>query len=313
MSWYSKVPTRYPTIVKKVGISIIGAGRVGRALGRRLREQVWKIHAVVTRSEATARRAVRSIGGGSAHTELSHSVFAAPIILIAVPESSIETVVARLSCCEQAELRGKTVLHTSGTLSSHVLVPLRSRGVQTGSIHPLQSFSAVEIPVLDGCTFAIEGDPAAAKVARLMAWTLGGQPLRLAAGAKPLYHAAAVLSAGHVLALQEAAVRIFVSLGMKRREALNALLPLTRQVLDNLERVGPHSAWTGPLARGDYGVVAAHENALQSAPVEYLDAYRAVNRLTVRMLARDEEAAMDELAKVSPKSSSQSQVRGTTA
>ena len=68
MSWCSKVPTRYPSIVMKSGISIIGAGRVGRALGPRLREQGWKIHAVVTRSEATARRAVRSIGGGSAHS-----------------------------------------------------------------------------------------------------------------------------------------------------------------------------------------------------------------------------------------------------
>jgi predicted short-subunit dehydrogenase-like oxidoreductase (DUF2520 family) len=162
---------------------MIGAERVGRALGRRLREQSWKSPAVITRSEVTARRAARSFGGGSAHTELS----------------------------------------------------------------------------------------------------------------------------------QEAAVRMFISLGMKRREVLNALLPLTRQVLDNLEPFGPHVAWTGPLARGDYGVVAAHENAPQSAPVEYLDVYRAVNRLAVRILARDEEAAIDELAKVSLKSSSQSQVRGTTA
>ena len=38
-------------------LSIIGGGRVGRALGRRLRELGWKIGAVTTRSEASARRA----------------------------------------------------------------------------------------------------------------------------------------------------------------------------------------------------------------------------------------------------------------
>jgi len=69
----------------KYGISIVGAGRIGRALGRRLREQGWKIRSVVTQSEATARRAVRFIGGGSAHAQLSAAIFSAPVILLAVP------------------------------------------------------------------------------------------------------------------------------------------------------------------------------------------------------------------------------------
>ena len=34
-------------------LAMIGAGRVGRALGRRLREAGWRIGAVVTRSEAS--------------------------------------------------------------------------------------------------------------------------------------------------------------------------------------------------------------------------------------------------------------------
>ena len=84
MNWCSNVPTRYPNIAMKLGISIVGAGRIGRALGRRLREQGWRIHSVVTRSESTARRAVRSIGGGAARGELSQSIFSAPVILIAV-------------------------------------------------------------------------------------------------------------------------------------------------------------------------------------------------------------------------------------
>src|SRR5260221_130738 len=185
-------PTRYPSIVKKSGISIIGAGRIGRALGRRLRQQGWKIHSVVTRA-------------------------------------------------------------------------------------------------------------------------LGGQPLLMAAPLKPLYHAAAAISAGHVLALQESAIRIFISLGMKRQEALKAALPLTRQVLENLEHVGPRAAWTGPLARADYPVIALHEEALQPLPLEYLDAYRAVNRLAARLLARDSEPVLRELATISSKTFSQSKSIGPTA
>jgi len=161
--------------------------------------------------------------------------------------------------------------------------------------------------------FVVEGDRAAIRVARTMARALGGNPVQLAASNKALYHAAAAISAGQVLALEESAIRIFVSLGIKRREALKALLPLTRQVLENLERVGPRAAWTGPLARGDYSVIAMHEDALQPLPVEYLEAYRAMNRLAARLLAHDTDAVKRELARISAKSVSKSQVTEVSA
>ena len=82
----------------------------------------------------------------------------------------------------------------------------------------------------------------------------------------------------------EAAMQLLMSIGMKRSEAIRALLPMTRQVLENFERLGPRAAWTGPLARGDYGVVAAHVEALQQFSPEYRDAYDALNRLAMRVL-----------------------------
>jgi len=290
----------------KYGISIIGAGRLGRSLGRRLREQGWKIHAVVTQSAGTARRAVRSIGGGHGRGELTAGVFSAPVLLVAVPDSAIASVVERLASLGAESLRGKTVLHTSGALSSEALARLRALGAAVGSIHPLQTFSGIGIPALDGIMFVIEGDRGAIRVARAMSRTLGGHQVQLTASNKTLYHAAAVISAGQVLALEESAIRIFVSLGMKRREALKALLPLTRQVLENLERVGPRAAWTGPLARGDYSVIAMHEDAMQALPVEYLDAYRAVNRLAARVLSRGAGCDERKLAGISSRSATKS-------
>jgi predicted short-subunit dehydrogenase-like oxidoreductase (DUF2520 family) len=290
---------------------MIGAGRIGRALGRRLREEGWKIHSVVTRSQTTAQRAVRYVGGGRASAEISLGIFSASVILIAVPDSSVAAVVTQLASFDKVDLRGKTVLHTSGALSSEVLARLQPLGAAVGSIHPLQSFSGVGIPELAGRIFAIEGDSAALRIARAVTRSLGGQPVQLSASAKPLYHAAAAISAGHMLALEETAVRIFISLGMKRQEALKAALPLTRQVLENLARVGARAAWTGPLARGDYAVIAMHDDALKHLPLEYLDAYQAVNRLAARLLARDPESLLRELAKVS--SMSDSQLKSTGA
>ena len=292
---------------------MIGAGRLGRSLGRRLREQGWKIHAVVAQSKASAQRAVRAIGGGHGHGEISASVFSAPVLLVALPDSAVACAVQGLCSFGAENLQGKTLLHTSGALSSEVLAGLRGFGAAVGSMHPLQTFSGIGIPSLDGRMFVIEGDPAAIRVARAMTRALGGQPVHLTASNKALYHAAAVISAGQVLALEESAIRIFVSLGIKRREALKALLPLTRQVLENLERVGPRAAWTGPLARGDYSVIAMHEDALQPLPVEYLDAYRAMNRLAARVLAHDTDAVKRELAGILAKSVSKSRATEVSA
>jgi predicted short-subunit dehydrogenase-like oxidoreductase (DUF2520 family) len=290
-------------------ISIIGAGRVGRALGRCLRELGWKIGAVVTRSEPTARKVVRSIGAGHAHAFLTRQVVAAQVILITTPDRCVAEVAEELARIGAEELRGKIVLHTSGALSSDVLDPLRQYGASVGSMHPLQTFSGVGVPPLDGKVFAIEGDAQATRMARAIARALGAIPVHIEGSKKPLYHAAGALAAGNVLALMEAATRLMTAAGMKRREAVRALLPLTRQVLENFERLGPRAAWTGPLSRGDYGVVARHTEAMKVMPVEFAQAYEAVNWLAALVLAQDSTAMLANLEKVVV--NKKSKVRGT--
>jgi predicted short-subunit dehydrogenase-like oxidoreductase (DUF2520 family) len=279
-------------------LSIIGAGRVGRALGRRLRELGWTIGAVVTRSETSARKAVRSIGAGHARAFLTRQVLAAQVILITAPDHSVAEVAEELARIGAEELRGKVILHTSGALSSSVLDPVKKCGAAVGSMHPLQTFSGVGIPPLEGRAIAIEGDSHAVRMARQIARAFGAVPVHIEGSKKPLYHAAGALAAGNVLALMEAAMRLMTAAGMKRREAVRALLPLTRQVLENFERLGPRAAWTGPLSRGDYGVVAAHMEAMKDLPAEFAETYEAVNRLAAMVLAQDSAAMLAELEKV---------------
>lgn len=279
-------------------LSIIGAGRVGRALGRRLRESGWKIGAVVASSEAGARKAVRSIGAGRAHAFLTRQVLTTQVILIATQDHSLAEIAEELARIGAEELRGKIVLHTSGAMSSVVLDPARRCGAAVASMHPLQTFSGVGVPPLEGRVFTIEGDIAAVRMARQMARALGAVPVHIEGSKKPLYHAAGALAAGNVLALIEAATRLMTAAGMKRREAVRALLPLTRQVLENFERLGPRAAWTGPLSRGDYGVVAAHRETMKDLPAEFAQTYDAVNRLAALVLAQDSAAMLAELEKV---------------
>lgn len=291
-------------------LAIIGAGRVGRALGRRLREAGWRVVMVAARSESSAKNAVRFIGGGRPAAGIPRSLIGAAVILLTVPDDAITSVAADLARHAGEELLGKVVLHTSGALNSSVLEPMRAHGAAIGSFHPLQTFTTVGVPPLQGKVFAIEGDEIAVRTARRMARALGGVPVSISAEKKPLYHAAGVFAAGLCLALEEAGVQAMMHSGLKRREAQRALLSLTRQVLEHYEKLGAQKAWTGPLSRGDLRVVATHEEALRGLQPEFLDAYRAMNRLAARVLAREPELLLRQLAGISESQKSTAKAKG---
>jgi predicted short-subunit dehydrogenase-like oxidoreductase (DUF2520 family) len=280
-------------------LAIVGPGRVGRALGGRLRESGWRVDVVAARTAASAKRGVRLIGAGRATAGIPPTLAGASVILLTVPDDAIASVAAELAHAAREDLRGKIVLHTSGALDSSILAPLELCGAATGSIHPLQSFSGVSVPPLEGRVFAIEGDEAAIRAARRIARSVGGVPVGICASRKPLYHAACGFAAGLCLALEEGGARLLMTAGLKRREGVRALVSLTRQVLDNYERLGPQKAWTGPLARGDFSVVAAHEKALAELQPEYLNAYQAMSRLAACVLASNPPAMLHRLDAIS--------------
>lgn len=315
-------------------ISIVGAGRVGRTLAKRLRELGWRIGAVVTQSPATARAAVEAIGAGvplvlSANGSLAASrrgsaplrgselqlrhkralrkgalapednssslALASDLILIAVPDGAIESIARRLAQTSGKACRGKVILHTSGALDRSVLAPLARHGAATGSLHPMQTFSGRSLPNLKGVIFTIEGDTRALRAAQQIARQLGGVPVTMKGANKPAYHAAGVLVAGHALGLVEAATQILMRAGFTRRRAVAALLPLMRQMLDNFERLGSQAAWTGPIARGDFAVVAKHKKALRRFPREFPEIYAALSLLAGRVLSKKPAATIQQL------------------
>jgi len=276
-------------------VSIVGAGRVGKTLGKRLRESGWRIGAVVTRSLATSRAAVRAIGAGQPGAELARAVLSADLTLLAVPDDTLAAVAATLAKIGGSAWRGKVVLHTSGALDSRVLAPLARLGAATGSLHPMQTFGGRIIPPLSGITIAIEGTAKALRMARTIATTLGGVPVVIAGRDKPLYHLTAVLAAGSGFPLIEISVQMLVGIGFSRRRALQALLPLARQMLDNTERIGARAAWTGPLSRGDYATVTKHIRALRHYPPEVRRSYAALALLAGRVLAMDAPAALKQI------------------
>lgn len=276
-------------------VSIVGAGRVGRALGRRLRELGWRIGSVTAQSLSSARSAVRAIGAGQPQGELTCHVLHSRTVLITTPDCAIEDTARKLASIGGKDWAGRVVLHTSGALDASVLRPLAEMGAATGSMHPMQTFSHQNFPDLANCIFGIDGSAAALRVARAMIHQMGAVAVRLSGANKAAYHAAGSFACVYVLALMETATRLLMAQGFKRRQAVRALLPLTRQTLDNFERLGPLAAWTGPLARGDFSTVERHAEALANFEPEYLLAYTTLARLTAGQLAAKPAAVLKQL------------------
>src|SRR5665213_390409 len=199
-------------------LSIVGAGRVGRALGRQLHEMGWRIGVLAGRSITSARAAARVIGAGHAEDGLTREILASKVVLIATPDSAIGSVAKALADLGGGEWRGKIALHTSGAMDASVLKPLSDMGAATGSMHPMQTFSDQSTPTLEGRVFGIDGSAAALKIARKMVRQMGGVAVRLSGANKAAYHAAGSLACAHVLALMEAATRMMMAQGFTRRQ-----------------------------------------------------------------------------------------------
>jgi predicted short-subunit dehydrogenase-like oxidoreductase (DUF2520 family) len=272
-------------------VAVVGAGRLGTALARALDARGYEIRALVSRSAASARRAATRAGVKTTTALAAARLDALPptdIVFITTPDDRVAATAARLAALPHTALSHGVVLHTSGALSSDVLAPLRERGYGVGSMHPLAAVSeaAAGAESLSRAFYCVEGDARASRVARRVVRDLGGRSFSIKARDKALYHAAAVMTAGHTVALFDAAARLLASCGLDEPRARAVLLPLLRSTLDNLTRQPPARALTGTFARADVDTVRRHLAALRASDVPgALDAYTLLGRLSLRLAA----------------------------
>ncbi len=256
----------------KPSVAIVGAGRVGTALGILLRRKGYPIRGVVRRSFAGAKESVRLIGGGAPHTDPALGAQDADIVLIAVPDDVLQETAAVVRAGRSFR-PGDLLVHTSGALPASVL--LDSAESQSGSpgdrpgllsMHPVQSIAD---PVLGaerlvGAYFGLEGDIHAVEAGERLVADIGGRPLKVAPGRKSLYHAAACVASNYLVTLIDVALGLYERAGIDREDALRAIEPLIAATAANAARLGVPEALTGPIDRGDAETVRSHLSAMEA-------------------------------------------------
>jgi predicted short-subunit dehydrogenase-like oxidoreductase (DUF2520 family) len=265
-------------------VGIVGAGAVGTALGVAISRAGWPVKAVSSRDRARRDRFLSLVPGARAYIEPVGVVDEVELVVLAVPDDAIPSVVEPLRL-----YGGQAMVHTSGLLGYEILEPAVAAGSQIGAFHPLASFTYdVERSVagLTGATVAVEGDDRLVSLLAELAEAIGGVPVRLPPGSKPAYHAAAVLASGGLVALLDAIARLGAAAGIDERGSMAIYGRLMEQTLANARAGGIASALTGPIVRGDAGTLEAHLRALARDAPDVYELYLALARREVDIAQR---------------------------
>ncbi|MDN4643768.1 Rossmann-like and DUF2520 domain-containing protein [Arthrobacter sp. PsM3] len=271
----------------RLGIGIIGAGKVGAVLGAALRGAEHAIIGVSAVSDASRERAEALLPGVPV-LDVPDIVERAELVLLAVPDDALGPLVEGLAKLG-AWQPGQLVAHTSGRFGVGILHPVRAAGAIPLALHPAMTFTGMSLDLtrLLDCTFGVTADAAMLPIAQALVVEMGAEPVAIAEADRTLYHAALAHASNHLVTLVAQSSQLLREVGVEAPERM--LGPLLRATLENALASG-ESALTGPVARGDVGTVAAHAESLREhdggSDGDILEAYLAMARATARRAGR---------------------------
>jgi predicted short-subunit dehydrogenase-like oxidoreductase (DUF2520 family) len=265
-------------------IAVIGAGRVGTAIGVLLGGAGHQVVAVSGRT-ATAELAGRYLPGVPV-VEPAEASASGELVVVSVPDDDLGSIVDLIAAAGGFR-RGQWVAHVSGATGLGALDAARAAGARRLAIHPLQTLPDVEraIERIPGSAIAVTADDDEGyRLAEGLAGDLGGTPFRLADELRPLYHAAAVFASNYLVATSSVAERLLAMAGMT--DPPSAMAALQRATLDNIAAMGPAAALTGPAVRGDAGTVERNLEALAGHMPDAVEAYVAMAKVALELATR---------------------------
>ncbi|HEY4535606.1 MAG TPA: DUF2520 domain-containing protein [Enteractinococcus sp.] len=264
----------------RLGIGIIGAGRVGAVLGLALQQAGHTITAVHAVSEASVARAEALLPTVPV-IDIPDILRRSEAVIFAVPDDVLEELVSGLAAAGHIQT-GHLLVHTSGRYGTDVLRSVREHGAIPVAIHPAMTFTGTSLDVdrLHNTAFGITADAVVAPIAEALVVEMGGIPVAIPEAARPIYHAAMAHASNHLVTLTAQAQAMLEAGGIDQGSKL--LGNLMTASLENALTNGDQ-ALTGPVSRGDSGTVAKHLETLKTLDdAELLETYRVMALATAR-------------------------------
>ena len=252
-----------------MNISIIGAGKVGKALATIFKSAGHQIHQVFSRKLDHA-KALADLTGSEPTNDIHLIKKDADVYFLAVKDDAI------LELANSLNVNEKIVVHCSGATPLSIFEDIHKN---YGVFYPLQTFSSdiepdfSELPI---CIAAnnVETEETLIKLAK----TICPNIYQINEAQRKNLHIAAVFANNFSNYLYTIAEDICI----RSEVDFKILLPLIKQTVRKIELSKPSEAQTGPAIREDYGTIENHLETLKKEAPEYLNLYQLMTNMIIQ-------------------------------
>jgi predicted short-subunit dehydrogenase-like oxidoreductase (DUF2520 family) len=220
-----------PERTGRLGIGIIGAGRVGPVLGAALGGAGHAIVGIATVSESGRERAAVLLPGVPV-LPIPEVVERAELVLLAVPAAELESLVAGLAATGVWQ-PGQLVVHTAAEFGYGVLAPATAAGGIPIALHPAMAFTGTSLDLsrLRESWCAVTAPTPVLPIGQALVVEMGGEPIVIAEADRATYADAIAAATGFSAAIVEQAAGALAGIGVERPGSV--LGPLIRSAVDN--------------------------------------------------------------------------------
>ncbi len=215
----------------RLGVGIIGAGRVGPVIGAAL---AGAGHAIVGISavSASSRDRADAMLPGVPVLEVPAIIERSELVILAVPEDELEALVSGLAATG-AWQPGQLVMHTAAGFGTAVLAPAVAAGAIPLAVHPAMSFTGTSIDLvrLRESYCAVTAPAPVQPIGQALVVEMGAEPVLVAESDRAAYAEAIAVATSYSGAIVGQAVGILQSLGID--EPGRVLAPLVRSAVEN--------------------------------------------------------------------------------
>jgi predicted short-subunit dehydrogenase-like oxidoreductase (DUF2520 family) len=215
----------------RLGIGIIGAGRVGPVLGAALGGAGHAIVGISTVSQAGRERADALLPRVPV-LPIPDVIERAELVLLAVPAAELEVLVAGLAATG-AWQPGQIVVHTAPEFGYGVLAPALAAGGIPIALHPAMAFTGTSLDLvrLRESWCAVTAPTPVLPIGQALVVEMGAEPVVIAEADRPAYAEAIAAATGFSAAIVAQAAAALAGIGVDRPGSV--LGPLMRSAVEN--------------------------------------------------------------------------------
>jgi predicted short-subunit dehydrogenase-like oxidoreductase (DUF2520 family) len=221
----------------RLGIGIIGAGKVGPVLGAALAGAGHAIVGISAVSDESRDRAEAMLPGAPI-LDIPSVIERSELVILAVPSSELASLVAGLAATGTWQA-GQLVFHTAPSLGIGVLAPAIAQGVIPLAIHPAMAFTGTSIDLvrLRESYCAVTAPAPVHPIGQALVVEMGAEPVIIAEADRPAYAEAIATATSFSAAIIGQAIGILDGLGIDTPGRVIA--PLVRSTVENALNLPP--------------------------------------------------------------------------